>query len=118
MQLETGKSKNGLVGTLRNIVREEGYVNQLEPKADSRLTKKIRVGRLYRGKRTAYVIEKKHITERTIPGLVPPLLLEAPKRAVKLLVTLTSVACRIPSLIFIYFWLKKVLLMISGERHS
>jgi len=46
MQLETGKSKNGLVGTLRNIVREEG------------------VGRLYR-------------------GLVPPLLLEAPKRAVK-----------------------------------
>jgi len=46
MQLETGKTKNGLVGTLRNIVREEG------------------VGRLYR-------------------GLVPPLLLEAPKRAVK-----------------------------------
>jgi solute carrier family 25 2-oxodicarboxylate transporter 21 len=46
MQLETGKSKNGLVGTLRNIVKYEG------------------VGRLYR-------------------GLVPPLLLEAPKRAVK-----------------------------------
>jgi len=46
MQLETGKSKNGLVGTLRNIIKEEG------------------VGRLYR-------------------GLVPPLLLEAPKRAVK-----------------------------------
>jgi len=46
MQLETGKSRNGLVGTLRNIIKEEG------------------VGRLYR-------------------GLVPPLLLEAPKRAVK-----------------------------------
>jgi len=46
MQLETGKSKHGLVGALRNIVRQEG------------------VGRLYR-------------------GLVPPLLLEAPKRAVK-----------------------------------
>ncbi|KAG5733157.1 hypothetical protein E4T56_gene18758, partial [Termitomyces sp. T112] len=46
MQLETGKSKHGLVGTLRAIIREEG------------------VGRLYR-------------------GLVPPLLLEAPKRAVK-----------------------------------
>jgi len=46
MQLETGKSKDGLVGTLRNIVKDEG------------------VGRLYR-------------------GLVPPLLLEAPKRAVK-----------------------------------
>jgi len=46
MQLETGKSKHGLVGTLRSIIREEG------------------VGRLYR-------------------GLVPPLLLEAPKRAVK-----------------------------------
>jgi len=46
MQLETGKSKNGLVGTLRNIIKDEG------------------VGRLYR-------------------GLVPPLLLEAPKRAVK-----------------------------------
>jgi len=46
MQLETGKSKHGLVGTLRSIIREEG------------------AGRLYR-------------------GLVPPLLLEAPKRAVK-----------------------------------
>lgn len=46
MQLETGKSKHGMVGTLSSIVREEGF------------------GRLYR-------------------GLVPPLLLEAPKRAVK-----------------------------------
>ncbi|KIP05709.1 hypothetical protein PHLGIDRAFT_107900 [Phlebiopsis gigantea 11061_1 CR5-6] len=46
MQLETGKSTSGLVGTFKNIVREEG------------------VGRLYR-------------------GLVPPLLLEAPKRATK-----------------------------------
>ncbi|CAL1697722.1 unnamed protein product [Somion occarium] len=46
MQLETGKSKNGLVGTFRSIIREEGF------------------GRLYR-------------------GLVPPLLLEAPKRATK-----------------------------------
>ncbi|KAH6907299.1 organic acid transporter [Coprinopsis sp. MPI-PUGE-AT-0042] len=45
IQLDTGKSQ-GLVGTFRSIVREEG------------------VGRLYR-------------------GLVPPLLLEAPKRAVK-----------------------------------
>jgi len=46
MQLDTGKSRHGLVGTLRAIVKEEG------------------AGRLYR-------------------GLVPPLLLEAPKRAVK-----------------------------------
>ncbi|KIK41957.1 hypothetical protein CY34DRAFT_174409 [Suillus luteus UH-Slu-Lm8-n1] len=46
MQLETGKAKHGMVGTLSSIVREEG------------------LGRLYR-------------------GLVPPLLLEAPKRAVK-----------------------------------
>ncbi|KAJ6458872.1 mitochondrial carrier [Mycena vitilis] len=46
MQLETGKAKHGLVGTLQSIVKEEGF------------------GRLYR-------------------GLVPPLLLEAPKRAVK-----------------------------------
>jgi len=46
MQLDTGKSRHGLVGTLRTIIKEEG------------------VGRLYR-------------------GLVPPLLLEAPKRAVK-----------------------------------
>ncbi|KAF8840652.1 mitochondrial carrier [Paxillus ammoniavirescens] len=46
MQLETGKAKHGMVGTLTSIVREEG------------------MGRLYR-------------------GLVPPLLLEAPKRAVK-----------------------------------
>ncbi|KAJ7255094.1 mitochondrial carrier [Mycena haematopus] len=46
MQLETGKSKHGLVGTFNSIVKEEGF------------------GRLYR-------------------GLVPPLLLEAPKRAVK-----------------------------------
>ncbi|CAK5269419.1 unnamed protein product [Mycena citricolor] len=46
MQLETGKSSEGLIGSFRTIVRQEG------------------VGRLYR-------------------GLVPPLLLEAPKRAVK-----------------------------------
>ncbi|KAG1750442.1 mitochondrial carrier [Suillus paluster] len=46
MQLETGKGKHGMVGTMSSIVREEGF------------------GRLYR-------------------GLVPPLLLEAPKRAVK-----------------------------------
>jgi len=46
MQLETGKSKHGLVGTFKGIVKEEGF------------------GRLYR-------------------GLVPPLMLEAPKRAVK-----------------------------------
>ncbi|KAF9484814.1 mitochondrial carrier [Pholiota conissans] len=46
IQLETGKSQFGLVGTFRNIVKQEG------------------VGRLYR-------------------GLVPPLMLEAPKRAVK-----------------------------------
>jgi len=46
MQLETGKAKHGMVGTLASIIRDEG------------------VGRLYR-------------------GLVPPLLLEAPKRAVK-----------------------------------
>ena len=30
MQLETGKSKTGLVGTLRNIIKEEGCVSQLE----------------------------------------------------------------------------------------
>lgn len=29
MQLETGKSQHGLVGTLRSIVREEGYVRRL-----------------------------------------------------------------------------------------
>jgi len=46
MQLETGKGKHGMVGTLQSIVKEEGF------------------GRLYR-------------------GLVPPLLLEAPKRATK-----------------------------------
>ncbi|KAL4077962.1 mitochondrial carrier [Scleroderma citrinum] len=46
MQLETGKGKHGMIGTLTAIIREEG------------------AGRLYR-------------------GLVPPLLLEAPKRAVK-----------------------------------
>lgn len=46
MQLETGKSQHGLVGSFRNIIKEEGF------------------GRLYR-------------------GLVPPLLLEAPKRATK-----------------------------------
>ncbi|KAF8883885.1 mitochondrial carrier domain-containing protein [Gymnopilus junonius] len=46
IQLETGKSQYGLVGTFKNIVKQEG------------------VGRLYR-------------------GLVPPLMLEAPKRAVK-----------------------------------
>ncbi|KZS95363.1 mitochondrial carrier [Sistotremastrum niveocremeum HHB9708] len=46
MQLETGKSSVGLVGSFQKIIREEG------------------VGRLYR-------------------GLVPPLLLEAPKRATK-----------------------------------
>ena len=46
MQLETGKTSHGLVGSFQTIIKEEGF------------------GRLYR-------------------GLVPPLLLEAPKRAVK-----------------------------------
>jgi len=46
MQLERGKAEHGLVGTFRNIIKQEGF------------------GRLYR-------------------GLLPPLLLEAPKRAVK-----------------------------------
>ncbi|KAI0310809.1 organic acid transporter [Amylostereum chailletii] len=46
MQLETGKSSHGLLGSFQNIIKQEGF------------------GRLYR-------------------GLVPPLLLEAPKRAVK-----------------------------------
>ncbi|EEB92074.1 hypothetical protein MPER_09470, partial [Moniliophthora perniciosa FA553] len=46
MQLATGKSNVGLLGSFQTIIKEEG------------------VGRLYR-------------------GLVPPLLLEAPKRAVK-----------------------------------
>ncbi|KAF9566053.1 mitochondrial carrier [Agrocybe pediades] len=46
MQLDTGKSSLGLVGTFKNIIKEEG------------------AGRLYR-------------------GLAPPLMLEAPKRAVK-----------------------------------
>lgn len=46
MQLETGKSKHGLIGSFRTIIAEEGF------------------GRLYR-------------------GLVPPLMLEAPKRATK-----------------------------------
>jgi hypothetical protein len=40
MQLETGKSRHGLVGTFRNIIREEGCVNQREPKADSWLNEK------------------------------------------------------------------------------
>src|SRR5271168_4953912 len=56
MQLETGRSKYGLVGTFRNIIKEEGCVNQFE--ADSQLTKGFRVGRLYRGKRTGYNIGK------------------------------------------------------------
>ena len=28
MQLETGKSKHGLVGTFTNIIKEEGYVQR------------------------------------------------------------------------------------------
>ncbi|KAI0742501.1 mitochondrial carrier domain-containing protein [Daedaleopsis nitida] len=47
MQLETGKSKQGVVGSFQTIIKEEGF------------------SRLYR-------------------GLVPPLLMEAPKRATKL----------------------------------
>ncbi|KAH9856207.1 mitochondrial carrier [Lenzites betulinus] len=46
MQLETGKSTQGVVGSFKTIIKEEGF------------------GRLYR-------------------GLVPPLLMEAPKRATK-----------------------------------
>ncbi|KAI1795447.1 mitochondrial carrier [Ganoderma leucocontextum] len=46
MQLETGRSKQGVVGAFQTIIKEEGF------------------GRLYR-------------------GLVPPLLMEAPKRATK-----------------------------------
>lgn len=64
MQLETGKSKHGLVGSFRTIIAEEGF------------------GRLYR-------------------GLVPPLLLEAPKRATKFAAN--------------DFW-GKTLLKFSGEK--
>ncbi|KAI0334234.1 mitochondrial carrier [Cubamyces sp. BRFM 1775] len=46
MQLETGKTKHGVLGSFKTIIKEEGF------------------GRLYR-------------------GLVPPLLMEAPKRATK-----------------------------------
>ncbi|KAI0075165.1 mitochondrial carrier [Panus rudis PR-1116 ss-1] len=56
MQLETGKSKHGLVGTFRSIIREEGYIQRF------RVTRPI-------------------VTDTL--RLVPPLLLEAPKRATK-----------------------------------
>ena len=66
MQLETGKSKNGLVGTLRNIIKEEGYVSQLEPsKLIHGLTKGFSVGRLYRGKDASRLWYRKYVTERT-----------------------------------------------------
>ena len=39
MQLETGKTKNGLVGTLRAIIKQEGCVSQ--PESDSQPTKAI-----------------------------------------------------------------------------
>jgi len=64
MQLETGRSSVGLVGSFRKIIAEEGF------------------GRLYR-------------------GLVPPLLLEAPKRATKFAAN--------------DFW-GKMFLQLSGEK--
>jgi hypothetical protein len=102
MQLETGKSKNGLVGTLRNIIREEGYVNQLELKADSRLTKRNRVGRLYRGKELCYEKEKKNITEMTT-RIGPSFIARGTQTCRQIVGTLTI--CRIPGLNLLLFFL-------------
>ncbi|THH08241.1 hypothetical protein EW146_g9054 [Bondarzewia mesenterica] len=57
MQLERGKAQHGLVGTFKSIVKEEGY---------AQFSNTVQGG-------------------FTAARLVPPLLLEAPKRAVKLL---------------------------------
>ena len=70
MQLETGKSKTGVLGSFQTIIKEEGCVRlylrtfRTHPSHAASFS----FGRLYR-------------------GLLPPLLMEAPKRATKLYVS-------------------------------
>ena len=99
---------------------KRGMLNQPEPKTDTRLTKRTRVGRLYRGKEPPML--QKNTKPNGLLGLVPPLLLEAPKRAVKLLVLLTNLLHSWSYLFFFLveksasndFW-GKTFLNLSGE---
>lgn len=52
MQLETGKTSHGLVGTFKNIVKEEGYVARSDF-LSMFLTPSHSAGRLYRGTNVA-----------------------------------------------------------------
>jgi hypothetical protein len=118
MQLETGKSKNGLVGTLRNIIREEGYVNQLELQADSRLTKRNLLGLVgFTEVKNCVMKKKKNVTERTT-RIGPSFIARSTQTCRQIVGTLTI--CRIPGLNLLFFLggVEKVLLMNSGEIHS
>jgi hypothetical protein len=91
MQLETGKSKYGLVGSLRSIIREEGYERLFSffviHHSMLALTHKSASGDCTEVRASMHIHTE--ITVNGPPcltGLVPPLLLEAPKRAVKLYV--------------------------------
>ena len=93
MQLERGKTSTSLLGSFRSIIREEGFVQcyrLLLPKQSADLFRSYSFGRLYRGRRRSS--PKYSMTRLNLPskGLVPPLLLEAPKRATKLCVSFTS----------------------------
>lgn len=82
MQLETGRSSAGLVGTLRNIVREEGCVGHVvtrRPPLTVDWTLQCRTSL----PRYGYFLPVASQGLYGFAGLVPPLLLEAPKRATK-----------------------------------
>jgi hypothetical protein len=86
MQLDTGKSRHGLVGTLRAIIKEEGYV-----RIESHDHQSANLIPLYIGLAVCIEVRVSYFMDRVVSiltlisiGLVPPLLLEAPKRAVKL----------------------------------
>lgn len=88
MQLETGKSSLGLVGSLRSIVAEEGYVqtSQSGRKIGCLTILKIAGSGDYIEVRWELLFGCPDLLIRVSTGLAPPLLLEAPKRAVKLCV--------------------------------
>lgn len=114
MQLSTEKSQ-GLVGSFKTIVREEGYVfassvTRAQPTISHSVSDVFTEVRLLLGTPSRLCTNA-----WTRVGLVPPLLLEAPKRAVKLY------GWPYNSLHFIanlFLFLHAAQQMISGEKHS
>lgn len=86
MQLERGKATLGFVGTFKSIIAQEGCVcNQCSSYPEANLANAEPGGYTEVPSQPDSACYAGNIY-RIFTGLVPPLLLEAPKRAVKLYV--------------------------------